>query len=119
MTDTFVSQLSLSIPQKIPASFIWPHLPTHLTQRERTNERRCHQSRYLLLRKEGKRESPNWLFVRHSCYADFPVPYITHVDMVEAGLESLDSDVLVASSTIESARFMNNRIANIDEDAFR
>lgn len=51
--------------------------------------------------------------------ADFPVPYMTHVDVVEAGLESLDADVLGVASTIESARFMNNRIGHIDNDAFR
>ncbi len=44
---------------------------------------------------------------------------MTHVDVVSSGLESLDSDVLAAASTIESARFMSNRIAHVDQDAFR
>ena len=51
--------------------------------------------------------------------SDFPTPYLTHVDIVEAGLLSIDSDVLSAASTVESARFMNNRITHIDADAFR
>ena len=38
---------------------------------------------------------------------------------MEAGLLSIDSDVLSAASTVESARFMNNRITHIDADAFR
>ena len=50
---------------------------------------------------------------------DFPVPYITHVDIVEAGLESLESEVLSVATTIESARFMNNKIGHIQDDAFR
>ena len=54
-----------------------------------------------------------------SLLSDFPTPYLTHVDIVEAGLLSIDSDVLSAASTVESARFMNNRIAYIDADAFR
>ena len=52
-------------------------------------------------------------------FSDFPVPYITHVDVVDSGLESLDSDVLAVASTIESARFMNNKISHIDDNAFR
>ena len=51
--------------------------------------------------------------------SDFPTPYLTHVDIVDAGLLSIDSDVLSAASTVESARFMNNRITHIDADAFR
>ena len=47
------------------------------------------------------------------------MPYITHVDIVEAGLESLESDVLSVATTIESARFMNNKISHIQDDAFR
>ena len=54
-----------------------------------------------------------------SLLSDFPTPYLTHVDIVEAGLLSIDSDVLSAASTVESARFMNNRITHIDADAFR
>ena len=54
-----------------------------------------------------------------SFLSDFPTPYLTHVDIVEAGLLSIDSDVLSAASTVESARFMNNRITHIDADAFR
>lgn len=54
------------------------------------------------------------------CYvADFPVPYIIHLDMVESGLEVLEANVLSTASTIESARFMNNRISHIDDNAFR
>ena len=51
--------------------------------------------------------------------SDFPVPYITHVDIVDSELSVLDSDVFSVATTIESARFMNNRLAHIDEDAFR
>ncbi len=53
-------------------------------------------------------------------FADFPAPYITHVDVVDAGLVALDSDLLGGSSAaIKSARFMSNKIARVDEDAFR
>ncbi|XP_059082371.1 chaoptin-like isoform X2 [Tigriopus californicus] len=50
---------------------------------------------------------------------DFPVPYIIHLDMVESGLEVLEANVMSTASTIESARFMNNRISHIDDNAFR
>ncbi len=61
----------------------------------------------------------NFNFIVSLFFPDFPVPYMTHVDVVSSGLESLDSDVLAAASTIESARFMSNRIAHVDQDAFR
>ena len=41
------------------------------------------------------------------------------MDVVGAGLKVLEGDTLSAASTIESARFMNNKIAKIDQDAFR
>ena len=60
-----------------------------------------------------------FLTPHYVCVSDFPVPYITHVDIVEAGLDSLESEVLSVATTIESARFMNNKISHIQDDAFR
>ena len=44
--------------------------------------------------------------------------HVTHLDVVGAGLEVLENNVL-SSATIESARFMNNKISYIEADAFR
>ena len=66
--------------------------------------------------------------------ADIPVPYLTHIDLVEAGLEVkclwekplmftlgnsqvLESDQ-IKSATVESLRFMNNKIKIIDNNMF-
>ena len=46
-----------------------------------------------------------------------PVPYLTHRDVVEAGLEVLEAD-RIQSATVESLRFMNNRIKIIDDNMF-
>ena len=65
---------------------------------------------------------------------DIPVPYLTHIDLVEAGLEVkclweklcchfignsqvLESDQ-IKSATVESLRFMNNKIKIIDNNMF-
>ena len=46
-----------------------------------------------------------------------PVPYLTHIDVVEAGLEVLEAG-RIQSATVESLRFMNNRIKIIDDNMF-
>ena len=48
---------------------------------------------------------------------DIPVPYLTHIDVVEAGLEVLEVGK-IKSATVESLRFMNNKIRIIDDDLF-
>ena len=45
------------------------------------------------------------------------MPYLTHIDVVEAGLEVLEVGK-IKSATVESLRFMNNRIRIIDDDLF-
>ena len=45
------------------------------------------------------------------------VPYLTHIDVVEAGLEVLEAD-RIQSATVESLRFMNNRIKIIEDNMF-
>lgn len=48
---------------------------------------------------------------------DIPVPYLTHIDIVDAGLEVLESGQ-IKSATVESLRFMNNKIVIIDDNLF-
>ena len=48
---------------------------------------------------------------------EIPVPYLTHIDVVEAGLEVLEVG-RIKSGTVESLRFMNNKIWIIDDDLF-
>ena len=51
-------------------------------------------------------------------FSDFPVAKIKNLDIIDAGLELLENNV-VSSNSIESARFTNNRITYIEADAFR
>ena len=50
-------------------------------------------------------------------FSDIPVPYLTHIDIVDAGLEVLEQDQ-IKSATVESLRFMNNKIKIIDNNMF-
>ena len=74
--------------------------------------------------------------MNNSIYLDIPAPYLTHIDLVDAGLEvSLSFELLcisffkidlfqvlnsdqIKSATIESLRFMNNKIKIIDNNMF-
>ena len=51
-------------------------------------------------------------------FSDFPVTKMKNLDITDAGLQLLENNI-VSSSTIESARFTNNRITYIEADAFR
>ena len=51
-------------------------------------------------------------------FPDFPIPGVTHMEIVEAGLEVLENDA-IAPVTLESVRLMRNQISSIEEDAFR
>ena len=57
-----------------------------------------------------------WFLYVYSC-SEMPVPYLTHIDVVEAGLEVLEAG-RIQSATVESLRFMNNRIKIIDDNMF-
>lgn len=50
--------------------------------------------------------------------SDFPIPGVTHLEIVEADLQVLENDA-ITPMTIESIRLMRNRINSIEEDAFR
>ena len=52
------------------------------------------------------------------CFSDFPVTKVKNLDIIDAGLELLENNI-VSSNTIESARFTNNHITYIEADAFR
>ena len=62
-----------------------------------------------------------WSFKSRFCIfaliSDIPVPYLTHIDVVDAGLEVLESGQ-IKSATVESLRFMNNKIKIIDDNLF-
>lgn len=76
---------------------------------------------------------PRIIFKVAFIFSDIPVPYLTHIDLVEAGLEVkcllgkfvvrveylqvLESDQ-IKSATVESLRFMNNKIKIIDNNMF-
>ena len=51
-------------------------------------------------------------------FSDFPIPGVTQMEIVEAGLKVLENDA-IGPATIESIRLMKNRISSIEEDAFR
>ena len=51
-------------------------------------------------------------------FADFPIPGVTHLEIIEAGLQVLENDV-IGPVTVESIRLMKNQITSIEEDAFR
>ena len=57
------------------------------------------------------------IFLRYF-FSDFPVTKMKNLDITDAGLQLLENNI-VSSSTIESARFTNNRITYIEADAFR
>lgn len=50
--------------------------------------------------------------------SDFSIPGVTTMEIVEAGLQVLENEV-IAPVTLESIRLMRNRISSIEEDAFR
>ena len=41
------------------------------------------------------------------------------MDIIDAGLEVLENNMMASSNSIESARFTNNHITHIEADAFR
>ena len=51
-------------------------------------------------------------------FPDFPIPGVTHMEIVEAGLQVLENDVITPVN-VESIRLMRNKIRSIEEDAFR
>ena len=57
-------------------------------------------------------------FLKTSLLSHFPIPGVTHLEIVEAGLQVLENDV-IGPVTIESIRLMKNQISSIEEDAFR
>ena len=50
-------------------------------------------------------------------FSEIPVPYLTHIDVVDAGLEVLENGI-ITSVTIESLRFMNNKIKIVEDNIF-
>ena len=57
----------------------------------------------------------------HLCakyFLDFPSGQTTHVDLVNAGLEVISNNALSGTS-LESVRFLDNKISFIDPEAFR
>jgi hypothetical protein len=50
--------------------------------------------------------------------ADFPGGQVTHVDVVNSGLEALENEAL-GGSKIESLRLMSNKIQHVGERTFR
>lgn len=52
-------------------------------------------------------------------FLDFPATKVKNMDIIDAGLEVLENNLMVSSNTIESARFTNNHITYIEADAFR
>ena len=57
----------------------------------------------------------------HLCanyFVDFPSGQTTHVDLVNAGLEVISNNALSGTS-LESVRFLDNKISFIDPEAFR
>ena len=51
-------------------------------------------------------------------FIDFSIAGVTTMEIVEAGLQVLENEV-IAPVTLESIRLMRNRISSIEEDAFR
>ena len=51
-------------------------------------------------------------------FLDFPIPGVTHMEIVEAGLVVLENDA-ISPVTVESVRLMRNQISAIEVDAFR
>ena len=51
-------------------------------------------------------------------FLDFPIPGVTHMEIVEAGLVVVENDA-ISPVTVESVRLMRNQISAIEVDAFR
>ena len=52
-------------------------------------------------------------------FSDFPAKQVKNMDIIDAGLEVLENNMMASSNSIESARFTNNHITHIEADAFR